>query len=100
MTHETGVQTSAQRTHGSSSVRVMFIIAKETAAVRYTRWRQVQVVLRKRYFWQQGRGPGAGSCLSYDLWSPRVSKNVCDNTTVKTKERKIKLEMNDVDVNT
>lgn len=37
MTHETGVQTSAQCAHGSSSVRVMFIIAKETAAVRYTR---------------------------------------------------------------
>lgn len=37
MTHDTGAQTSDQRAHGSSSVRVLFIIAKETAAVRYTR---------------------------------------------------------------
>lgn len=56
---DTGVQASAQCTHASSSVRVMFIIAEETAAVRYTRWLQVQVALRKRFFWQQERGQGA-----------------------------------------
>lgn len=100
MTHETGLCTSAHHAHGSSSVRVEFIMAKETAAVRYMRWCQVQVVLRKRYFWQQERGLGATACLLYDLRSPRVSKNVCDNTTVKTKERKINLKRTDVDVNT
>lgn len=47
---DTGVQASAQRAHGSSSVRVVFIIVEEAAAVRYTRLLQVQVALRKRYF--------------------------------------------------
>lgn len=37
MKHDTDMQASAQRAHVSSSVRVVFIIAKETAAVRYTR---------------------------------------------------------------
>lgn len=97
MTHDTGAQTSDQRAHGSSSVRVLFIIAKETAAVRYTRWLQVRVVLRKRYFWQRERSPGAGSCLWHDLRLSRVSKNVCDNTTGTTKEGKILLELTDLD---
>lgn len=37
MKHGAGMQASVERAHVSSSVRVVFIIARETAAVRYMR---------------------------------------------------------------